>query len=233
VFIAIVLTIAAIAMGAKELTSPRRVLEKVSKWRFRSLVLGALQIAIATVGGVLFNPWLEQIQWVSAAGLGLIGGTVYGTSASPSWHRARHEVPFLWRTLHQVHHSPTRLELMTTYYKHPIEAATNVVLGGAALYLVLGLSPAQVALVTILCGLAEFFYHWNVTTPRWIGWFLQRPESHCLHHEEGRHTSNYGDLPVWDWLFGTLHNPEVDTAACGFGPDEQRLDDMLRFKKVA
>jgi len=45
-----------------------------------------------------------------------------------SWHRARHESDFLWRWLHQVHHSPVRIEIMTTFYKHPVEQLVNGVL---------------------------------------------------------------------------------------------------------
>jgi sterol desaturase/sphingolipid hydroxylase (fatty acid hydroxylase superfamily) len=33
------------------------------------------------------------------------------------------------------------------------------------------------------------------------------PESHCLHCEYGIHGRNYGDLPIWDMIFGTFHNP--------------------------
>ncbi|MEM6927771.1 MAG: sterol desaturase family protein [Myxococcota bacterium] len=215
---------------------PRRATRPDTSWRLRALALSLVQVAVAYAGGVVLDPWLQGLRLWSAAGLGLVGGTVWGylgvTLLWYWWHRARHEVPFLWRTLHQVHHSPTRLELLTTYYKHPLECVTNVVLGGAALYGVLGLTPGQAAAVTALCGLAEFFYHWNVATPRWLGWFIQRPESHCVHHEAGRHASNYADLPLWDWLFGTLENPVNDRAVCGFGDDEERLVEMLQGKVV-
>ena len=36
------------------------------------------------------------------------------------WHRWRHESNFLWLTLHQFHHSPQRIEAITSFYKHPI-----------------------------------------------------------------------------------------------------------------
>ncbi len=224
-------------MYGVEKLRPRRDIDDERAWRRRAIALSVIQVAMAFVGGVVLDPWLQGLRVVSAEGLGIVGGTIWGylgvTFLWYWWHRARHEVPFLWRMLHQVHHSPTRLELLTTYYKHPLESLTNVVLGGLALYVVLGLSPSQAAGVTVLCGLAEFFYHWNVRTPRWVGWLVQRPESHCVHHERGRHTSNYGDLPLWDWLFGTLHNPEVDVVECGFGDDELRLLEMLRCEVVA
>lgn len=236
--IALILGLAGIVMYISEVRRPRRELGTVARWRRRAVALSVVQISAAFLGAVFLDPWLQDLRLFSAAPLGWFGGTVVGylgiTFLWYWWHRARHEVPFLWRTLHQVHHSPTRLELLTTYFKHPLESVSNVVLGGVAMYLVLGLTPGQSAAVATLCGLAEFFYHWNVETPRWLGWFIQRPESHCIHHERGRHTSNYGDLPLWDALFGTLHNPESDADVdCGFGDDEGRLPEMLTCRRVA
>jgi sterol desaturase/sphingolipid hydroxylase (fatty acid hydroxylase superfamily) len=234
---ALTLGLAGVSMWGLENVRPRRRDRHVTGWHVRAIALSGVQVAAAFLGAVVLDPWLQQLRLFSAAPLGLVGGILVGYLAITFlwywWHRARHEVPFLWRTLHQVHHSPTRLELLTTYFKHPLESASNVVLGGFTMYVVLGLTPAQSAGVALLCGLAEFFYHWNVTTPRWIGWFVQRPESHCVHHERGRHTRNYGDLPLWDWLFGTLDNPAHDEVDCGFGPDEDRLTEMLCFQDVA
>ena len=53
------------------------------------------------------------------------------------------------------------------------------------------------------------FQHWNVKTPRWLGYIIQRPESHGLHHELGVHARNYSDFPLWDMLMGTFVNPET------------------------
>lgn len=85
-------------------------------------------------------------------------------------------------------------------------------------------------LYTGLTAAAEFFYHWNVRTPVWLGPFFQRPESHRVHHQRNYHTNNYADLPVFDILFGTYENPLPPVAACGYGED--RLEDMLAFRDV-
>jgi hypothetical protein len=180
-------------------------------------------------GGIWLQPWLETLRPWSADGLGTVGGAVMGylvvTFVYYWWHRARHEVPWLWRMLHQVHHSPQRLEVHTSFYKHPLEAASNVLFGGFLLYVVCGLD-AEVAQWTVLVnGVAEFFYHWNVKTPRWVGFIIQRPEAHCRHHESGA-TVNYADVPLWDWIFGTLDNPTAQDFVCGRS-DEHRLTEML------
>ena len=102
------------------------------------------------------------------------------------------------------------------------------VLSSAILYLGVGLGAAAAAGAVLLSGLAELFYHWNVRTPHWLGYLFQRPESHCVHHQEGVHSYNFADLPLWDILFGTFHNPRVAQFRCGFGPEhEHRLVEML------
>jgi sterol desaturase/sphingolipid hydroxylase (fatty acid hydroxylase superfamily) len=170
------------------------------------------------------RPW-------SADGLGVVGGAVLGylviTFIYYWWHRWRHEVAFLWRWIHQVHHSPQRIEIITSFYKHPLEIAVNGVLSSAIVYLLVGIGPEAAGLAVLATGLAEFFYHWNVSTPYWLGFIIQRPESHCIHHQTDLHSYNYGDLPLWDWLFGTLRNPRNWDAQCGFGQEENRLAQML------
>ena len=38
---------------------------------------------------------------------------------------------------------------------------------------------------------------------------------------------NYADLPLWDWLFGTLHNPREWRGECGLGEAERELPQLL------
>jgi len=138
------------------------------------------------------------------------------------WHRARHEVPLLWRWLHQVHHSAARIEVATSFYKHPVEILFNSLLSSFILHALLGLSPLCASLVVTITGLAELVYHSNLSTPYWLGFVFQRPESHRRHHEIGHHRDNYSDLPVWDILFGTFDNPRRSPRECGFGRERER-----------
>ncbi len=97
----------------------------------------------------------------------------------------------------------------------------------------LGLDPSAGAVYTACTALGEFFYHTSIRTPRWVGWLFQRPEMHRIHHEYGKHRNNYGDLPLWDWLFGTYENPARWDGRCGFDDEkEQRLGEMLAFVDV-
>ena len=214
-----------------ERRAPARPFAKVRGWWPRALLANAAQLAAVFALGATLDPWLWQRRPWSLESLGLVGallGFVVHAFVYYWWHRARHRSPWLWRWVHQLHHSPSRLELITSFYKHPLEIILNALLSSSVLYLAVGLSAEQAAQAMMLAGLAELFYHWNVRTPFWVGYLLQRPESHCVHHEEGHHHHNYGDLPIFDILFGTFHNPRTFRGRCGLGPgQEQRLWSLL------
>ena len=57
----------------------------------------------------------------------------------------------------------------------------------------------------------------NIRTPRALGYFIQRPESHCVHHQRDLHAYNYSDFPLWDILMGTFRNPANWEGEAGFG----------------
>jgi len=115
-----------------------------------------------------------------------------------------------------------------------VEIALNSVLSAVICYPLMGCSASEGAAYTLVIALAEMFYHWNLRTPRWVGILLQRPEAHRLHHRRFHHTKNYGDLPLWDWLFGTYSNPvRADRVVCGFDPEqEHRFGAMLLGRPV-
>jgi sterol desaturase/sphingolipid hydroxylase (fatty acid hydroxylase superfamily) len=66
-----------------------------------------------------------------------------------------------------------------------------------------------------------------------VGYLVQRPESHRIHHRHRHHTQNFADLPVWDMLFGTFANAVTAPPRCGFDSwREDRFEDMLAFRNV-
>jgi sterol desaturase/sphingolipid hydroxylase (fatty acid hydroxylase superfamily) len=228
----------ALLMALVELGVRARRWPRVAGWWSRALLLNAGQAAVAWTAGLTWERWLGAYRPWSAEGLGLPAQVALGYVAITFvyywWHRWRHEVPLLWRCVHQVHHSPARIEILTSFYKHPLECLLNSLLSAAILVLVVGVGREAAAWAVALTGLAELFYHWNVRTPRWLGFLVQRPESHCVHHQRGQHAGNYADLPVWDMLFGTFRNPRDWEGQCGFGEaQELRLKEMLRWKEVA
>jgi sterol desaturase/sphingolipid hydroxylase (fatty acid hydroxylase superfamily) len=226
----IVISLGILMMLAERL-APGRAWPSVRNWWLRAIALNVVQMGMVFLAGSTWDGWLVRNRPWSADGLGLAGGAVAGyvvvTFIYYWWHRWRHEIDVLWRWFHQVHHSPQRIEIITSFYKHPFELLANGVLSSAIVYGVVGLNAQTATLAITLTGIAELFYHWNVKTPYWLGYVIQRPESHLIHHQEGLHSYNYGDLPLWDMLFGTFRNPRAWNARCGFGEREHQLTTML------
>jgi sterol desaturase/sphingolipid hydroxylase (fatty acid hydroxylase superfamily) len=227
----VIVAVVGLAMIVMERLRPGRDWPQVSSWWARALALNACQVAAVWLAGWAWDGWMQRHRPWSADRLGVAGGPLVGyvvtTFVYYWWHRFRHEVGWLWRWCHQIHHSPQRIEVITSFYKHPVELVANGVLTSVILYLAVGLAPPAASVTVLLLGLAELFYHWNVPTPYWVGFLIQRPESHCIHHEAGVHAFNYADLPIWDMLFGTFRNPRAWRARCGFGDGEHRLREML------
>jgi len=210
----------------------------VKTWPIRVLLMNSVQLCIILLAGVSWEIWLSSasVFQLSNHVSPILGGFIayfIATFVFYWWHRWRHEYDFLWVGFHQIHHSPQRLEVITSFYKHPGEMIVNSILGSLLIYTFLGLSLEAGAIYTACTAIGEFFYHTNVKTPRWVGYIFQRPEMHRIHHQHNRHENNYGDIVWWDMLFGTYENPKEWKYTCGFDDEkEQRLGEMLMYQDV-
>jgi sterol desaturase/sphingolipid hydroxylase (fatty acid hydroxylase superfamily) len=213
-------------------------LPSVRTWPLRVISINFVQLGIVMLAGVTWEKWLSS--WSVFHLSSLIGPVPGGflayfvaTFIFYWWHRWRHKVDFLWLSFHQIHHSPQRIEVITSFYKHPGEMMVNSLIGSLLVYSLLGLSLEAGAIYTACTALGEFFYHTNIKTPRWIGFVFQRPEMHRIHHRYEKHRNNYGDIVWWDMLFGTYENPKSFDYTCGFDDEkEQRLFLMLAYQDV-
>jgi sterol desaturase/sphingolipid hydroxylase (fatty acid hydroxylase superfamily) len=229
------LVAACAACAVFERRMPGWRLPEVSGWGLQSALLALAQMLavgaagcywdLAWHGASVFELSDRLAPWSAA-----LVAYVAATFVFYWWHRARHASDVLWRLFHQVHHSARRLEAATAFYKHPLEMVVDCMLGGAIAYAVFGLEPAAGALFALYGVAVEVFYHANFRTPAAIGYLIQRPEAHRIHHELGRHCDNYGDLAVWDLAFGTWNSPARWEGECGFvsGVDAS-LAPMLAF----
>lgn len=221
-----------------ERIKPGWKLKPVPTWTIRVLAVNFVQLIVVVVAGFTWEKWLSGASFFHLSKFvpGWAGGLIayfIATFIFYWWHRWRHTVDFLWRHFHQIHHSPQRIEVITSFYKHPLEMMVNSIIGSLLTYALLGLNPEAGAIYTLCTALGEFFYHTNIKTPQWIGYIFQRPEMHRIHHEYNRHTNNYGDIVWWDMLFGTWENPKEFKTKCGFDQEKElRLGDMLKFKDV-
>jgi sterol desaturase/sphingolipid hydroxylase (fatty acid hydroxylase superfamily) len=147
-------------------------------------------------------------------------------------HRMVHRVTWIWRWTHQMHHSAERVDLAGFAYAHPLDLALQFAFASLPVAL-LGVSP-QAAMISGYVGfLLGLFEHLNLRTPRWLGYVVQRPESHGVHHQRGVHAYNYG-LPIWDMAFGTFRNPAQWSAQAGFWDGaSRRVGDMLLGRDVS
>ncbi len=234
------LLIFAIAAGCivAERLWPAGALPVVRGWWARVALVNAVQLGIVILAGHTWTRWMAHASLVHLAQyVGDFSGAAIAYFVSTFvyywWHRLRHESRFFWRLCHQLHHSPRRIEVLTSFYKHPVEVFLNSLLSSALVFPLLGCSVKAAGYYTILTAAAEFFYHWNVRTPHWWGYLVQRPESHRVHHQFRRHTANFADLPLWDLIFGTFNNPKRPVVRCGFDDwREDRFADILAFRDV-
>lgn len=225
-------------MLAVELRWPARRFPARRGWHL--LGIGFL-LLIASVGATvpLLLPleWMAAHRWLDGSRLGVVGGTLVGwfvlSGLSYAYHRGAHTLPWLWRATHQLHHSPQRVDISGSVFFHPLEMVVQVLLQLFVTVIVLGLHPLAAALTGVVAAFYGMFQHWNVRTPVWLGYVIQRPEAHCEHHRRGVHASNYGDLPLWDLLFGSFRNPRAFEGECGFdAPADRRVARMLGWQDV-
>jgi sterol desaturase/sphingolipid hydroxylase (fatty acid hydroxylase superfamily) len=223
-----------------ERVKPVTALPHVKGWEWRSRFFVALEF-VAVVVTFLLCAAIHDLSGIGSLfelrdeslAIQVSVNFLLSTLAFYWWHRVRHDNDFLWRAAHQFHHSPRRIETITAFYKHPIEVILDTCLNFALSFLLLGVSVEAFLAHTACIACSQFFVHMNVATPRWVGYFVQRPEMHRIHHEFGVHKNNYADLPLWDILFGTFRNPARVKLDCGFTSDQEaRVLDMLTCKDI-
>lgn len=217
---------------------PARKLPVVKYWKLRGLTFFALFFYVASYLPMMVDPFLVQFQWIDLSHLGLIPGSIIGIIIYElgiyAYHVTMHKFNFLWRTFHQLHHSAERLDTFGALFHSPLDMVGFTLTGSIMLALLVGLSPQSVSVVLLMVNFSAFFQHANIRTPRWMGYIIQRPESHSLHHGKGIHKYNYADLPLIDMIFGTFRNPKTYQRETGFYHGASaRVLEMLRFKDVS
>ncbi len=203
-----------------------RVFPPVAWWRVKGGLFVAVLLGLNAVLPSLLPTSLTRHHLLDLSGLGVVPGAVVGylavSLANYAFHRAEHRVGFLWRHVHQLHHSPVRMDLSGAAYTNPIEVVVSVVIFVVVTTFVLGLGPVAAALTGYIGAVFSMFQHLNVDTPRALGYVIERPEAHCVHHARDVHDRNFSDLPLWDIVFGTFHNPERFSGDVGFDPAASR-----------
>lgn len=221
-----------------ELVSRARPFSTVANWRIKGAAFALLYLAVGTYAPLMWDGWLGQYRLFAADTLPLwaqvAGGFLVLQLGIYVWHRTMHNSPLLWRWFHQLHHSAERVDIWGAFYFHPLDMLGWSLLGSLALVLGYGVSAEAAIVVNLMATFCSMFQHANIRTPRWLGYMITRPESHTAHHERDIHARNYGDVPWFDMLFGTFHNPEAFTGKVGFfDGSSKRLGAMLAGRQIA
>jgi sterol desaturase/sphingolipid hydroxylase (fatty acid hydroxylase superfamily) len=217
---------------------PARKLPVIKHWRVAGLVAFAAYFLISSYLPYVWAEHLAAWQLFDLTSLNVWAGTAVGLLTYEAglyfWHRTMHRTGALWRSFHQMHHSAERIDVTGAFWFSPLDMIGWTALSSLALILVVGLSPQATLWVVYITTFLGIFQHANVRTPQWLGYFIQRPESHSHHHGRGVHANNYCDLPVFDIVFGTFFNPRDFARQSGFYDGaSHRVLDMLRFRDVS
>jgi len=203
---------------------------------WRNVMLGAiasvLTFAVVTPGSLLATglgpSWREG--WPAA--LRVTSDVILLDLYVYLWHRANHEIQFLWR-FHRVHHFDGFLDVTSALRFHPGEVLLSVFVRGL-LIAILDISFVAVVIFDALVIIAAAFHHSNLRLPASFDASLRcvvvTPDHHRVHHIDNRTDtdSNYGTvLSVWDRLFSSFR-PLPNKGQYGVeGEIDRPLPDLL------
>lgn len=217
---------------------PARALAKTKNWKTRSLLVFVIYFYLATYLPLIWDKYLIQYQLFDLTLLGTFSSVFIALLVFELliyvWHRAIHEINWLWRVFHQMHHSAERVDTLGAFYFSPMDMIGFTAIGSISLVLVVGLAPEAATYFLYISTFLAIFQHTNIRTPQWLGYLIQRPESHAVHHQKGVHRYNYSDFPIFDIMFGTFKNPKDFDGENGFYQGaSSRIIDMLLWRDVS
>jgi sterol desaturase/sphingolipid hydroxylase (fatty acid hydroxylase superfamily) len=213
----------------------------------RNLTLGLLNaVALATLAAPFIArvaAWAEESRFgllrllnmpaviAAAAAILLFDAWMY------LWHRANHELDFLWR-FHRVHHSDPEMDATTATRFHTGEILISSALRLAVIPL-LGITIHQLLVYEMLLLPVILFHHSNIRFPERLDAHLRlvivTPAVHRVHHSRLRMEtdSNYSSIfSFWDRMARTFRLRR-DGRPVNFGLDEfdgeewQRLSGLM------
>ena len=204
-----------------EAVFPARALPQVPGWHARALVVFAVYFFLSSYLPLLWGDLLAPFRLVDLESVHPLVGSVVGVLFFEFlvyvWHRAMHKHHWLWRA----------------FYFSPLDIVGFAMLSSITLTVV-GLPAQSVTWYLYATMFLATFQHTNIRTPQWLGYIVQRPESHSVHHGRGIHHYNFSDLPLFDLIFGTFRNPKDFVAEAGFeGVSSAQILDMLACRDVA
>ncbi|GAC1438099.1 MAG: sterol desaturase family protein [Thermoanaerobaculia bacterium] len=152
------------------------------------------------------------------------------------WHRANHQVPFLWR-FHLPHHVDLDLDASTALRFHFGELSLSV-LYRAAQIVIIGINTYEVWVWQTIVFASILFHHSNARLPMAIERVLVRvivtPRMHGIHHSDRKNEadSNWANLlSWWDYLHRTVRL-DVAQDELTIGVPAYRRTDAVTIGKI-
>ena len=134
------------------------------------------------------------------------------------FHRAFHEVPWLWK-FHAVHHSAKQMDWIAGSRMHFIEVILLRAFTTLPMYL-MGYSESALYAYIFFVYLISVFVHSNLRIKfGFVTHLIATPRFHHWHHGIDREAINVNyavHFPILDRLFGTYHLPK-DEWPTGYG----------------
>ncbi|WP_299536695.1 sterol desaturase family protein [Ulvibacterium sp.] len=216
---------------------PARKLPHMKYWKLRGLTSFAIFFYLSSYLPLIWDAYLIEYQVFDLTALGTVWGAFVGVMIYEFglyvWHRGMHKNSLLWKIFHQMHHSAERMDSYGAFYFSPMDMIGFTFLGSLCLVVIAGFTPEATTLFILITTFLGIFQHSNIKTPTWLGYIVQRPEAHTVHHAKGIHAYNYSDIPLFDMLFGTFKNPKDYSHETGFYHGASaKVWDMVRFKDV-
>ena len=220
-----------------EAVFPAHQLPYIAFWKLKGILFFFMFFFLSSYLPLMYEKWLPTSQLIDLSHWGLLPAGLFGIILYElgvyTWHRAMHNNNLLWRIFHQMHHSAERLDTYGAFYFSLFDMVGFTVLGTVCFSFIAGLSPQSITIVLLVTNFFSIFQHANIKTPKWLGYFIQRPESHAIHHARGIHAYNYSDLPLFDLVFGTFKNPGEYKYETGFYEGaSDRILDMHMFRDI-
>jgi sterol desaturase/sphingolipid hydroxylase (fatty acid hydroxylase superfamily)/rhodanese-related sulfurtransferase len=157
----------------------------------------------------LINPTLQNRIAAQPVWLQFVEAVVIADIGYYFAHKLLHTNPWLWK-FHAVHHSIEQMDWLATVRVHPFDQIFTKTCQMIPLYF-FGFTPKSIGVYVIFSAAIAFLIHANFRVKFGVlRWVIATPEFHHWHHSQVPrvHNKNFAaQLPLLDWLFGTLYLP--------------------------
>ncbi len=216
---------------------PRMTLPQVRGWWLRGLGMFTVYFFLSSYAPLLWDGLLAEHRLFDLTAWPLAAQFVLGFLSYElvlyAWHRSLHSQRGLWRLFHRMHHSAERIDALGAFYFSLWDIIGFSFITSLALVFVVGLAAQVATWILLVLTFFAIFQHANLRTPMWLGYIVQRPENHALHHARGVHYYNFCDLSLLDMLFGTFRNSPKGPRQAGFAPGSStRILDLHLMRAV-